>query len=400
MTSYIEPRTSLSASKIETEAASGGAIAPYFDLSARSDWWRGVAAGNDDFYCEYSQDVEGLPNSIAQLPFVLNVLPAVFLTDSVLVLDEIDARLLSSVNHIRDRFAAMYPELEWKGRIEAAKVVNNHIGYTRNTPVSLFSGGVDAVFTALANLAVEPALMTVWGADMFFNSSAGWNTASKANKAFADRFGLEYITAKSSFRTSISYAYVDAEFGKPVKDNWWHGFQHGAALIGIAGPVAYHRGTDKILLASDYAKTDPYVTRSGSETTVVQEINFGGVSSQVHDYNISRHGKVKFICNFAKLHNVDIPLRVCWQSSSGVNCGVCDKCMRTQFAIMAHGHDPERFGFALSVDQRAAITHAISTGAVKVQKAAFWKDIIADLRESKWKDDPLAKSVLEVFAPA
>ena len=49
------------------------------------------------FYAGYSQSLEGVPPSVAVVPFLCNTLPIAWLTDSDIVLDEIDKDFHDSI---------------------------------------------------------------------------------------------------------------------------------------------------------------------------------------------------------------------------------------------------------------------------------------------------------------
>jgi hypothetical protein len=66
----------------------------------------------------------------------------------------------------------------------------------------------------------------------------------------------------------------------------------------------------------------------------------------VHDgYEFNRQAKLHNITCYSKKNNIEIPLRVCWQSQGGNNCCSCEKCLRTIFGIYAEHSEPREFGF-------------------------------------------------------
>ena len=56
------------------------------------------------FHVEYSEDIEKVPVGIAIIPFVCNVLPIVWLTDSTLELPEIDNDFYRSIDKFKQGY--------------------------------------------------------------------------------------------------------------------------------------------------------------------------------------------------------------------------------------------------------------------------------------------------------
>ncbi|MBG6211973.1 hypothetical protein IWQ49_006672 [Labrenzia sp. EL_126] len=391
---FISVRSQHNGRKITTSFDMVGEWQDALDASKKSAWWKSVSGDQLEFFTEYFDDTFACDEAVANIPFVTNVAPLVFLCDADLHVDTIDEHFLQSLNFLRTSYARMYPHHKWSGRIHASNVVYNHIGSPHSNSIVLFSGGVDAVFTALANIAIEPTLVTVWGADIFFGANNGWEKTNQANQEFADRFGLEYVAIKSNFRTVLNYSWLDPKFGKPVRDNWWHAFQFGTALSGLTLPLALHRKSDTIYLASDYSYKDPRIL-SASDPTLVQEIRASGAFVKCHDYSASRQDKLQFICDFTRRYEVIVPLRVCWKSQAGENCGVCDKCMRTTFGILACDSDPADFTFDFSDEAHKKIIESIKSGTVS--RNVFWKEIVHKLRDSKFKSHVVVQELFSFF---
>lgn len=52
---------------------------------------------DNKFKVEYGESIENVPKSIAVIPFVSNVLPIIWLTDSKLEIDELDKNYYDSI---------------------------------------------------------------------------------------------------------------------------------------------------------------------------------------------------------------------------------------------------------------------------------------------------------------
>ena len=73
---------------------------------------------NDNtFWVYYSEDISDTPKSIAVIPFVCNVLPIIWLTDSNLIIDDVDANFYYNIPYIKNGYINMYPMFNFGGQI-------------------------------------------------------------------------------------------------------------------------------------------------------------------------------------------------------------------------------------------------------------------------------------------
>jgi hypothetical protein len=378
---------------VKCKVEAHGEFARALDVSSLSSWWKNQANGNTEAAITLPVNSLAAPPSIDIIPFIVNILPIAMIFDAEIQVDVIDEHFLACIPFIRRRLQSLYPELSLGGTVTSRRREYNHIGQPERGPVALFSGGVDAVFTALANRELEPTLLCVHGADVFFAPNNPWPHVERKVKEFASKVGLNSEFVRSTFRTSLNYAVLDPLLkGFGVKDNWWHALQFGLSLSAIAIPLAFRLRADHILLASDYSNKDSQVNRSGSDTALVQELRAAGILVRCHDFNVSRQQKVAFICDYAKTNRIEIPLRVCWKSSSGENCGICEKCLRTQFAILACGEEPEKFGFSADSSVQDLARQRIRSG--EIQMTPFWQDLKRDIYASSMRNHPLSQALL------
>ena len=64
---------------------------------------------------EYDADVSNCPTSLAVIPFICNVLPLIWLTNSELHVDEIDEDFYQSISGIKQGYSSMYQHFEFEG---------------------------------------------------------------------------------------------------------------------------------------------------------------------------------------------------------------------------------------------------------------------------------------------
>lgn len=80
-----------------------------------------------DFFAEYDPEVDlsSLDYSIVTLPFILNVLPIVWISGKHYTIDVMDETLYHALEKIREVFRRLYPHTAWDGILQPTSLVNN-----------------------------------------------------------------------------------------------------------------------------------------------------------------------------------------------------------------------------------------------------------------------------------
>ena len=341
-----------------------------------------------EFFANYFEDVSSVPDSIAVIPFLTNVLPIIWLTDSLLELDELDIDFYQCINNLRDAYAKMYPILGFNGYVKVNKLIDNKtLADTKQKVLTLFSGGLDAYSTLIAHRAENPHLLTVCGADVGLNDFDGWNMVKQQTYYTTKEFNLpEPFFIKSNFRCFLNVTKLDVLVSKS-NDGWWHGFQHGIGLLGLTAPIAYLHNIKLIYIASSFS--NGVKITCASDPTIDNMLEFCGTNI-IHDqYDCSRQKKIMLLSEYLKENQKHIFLRVCWKSHDGDNCCKCEKCYRTIFGLLAEGLNPEDFGFT-NYKQYLSGAEKLVSGFMKESPVLriCWRDIQERYNELQiYKDD-------------
>ena len=299
----------------------------------------------EQMFCEYDENIEGVSDSIAVIPFLANVLPFVWIMDAVVEVDEIDKDFFECLDAVRDGYRGMYPMLSWGGHLKANYIVdNNNQNVVKGTAAQLFSGGVDAYTTMFRHLDEKPDLITVWGADIKLKDIQGWERVSGHTKKVAEKYNLRARFIRSNFKSFLN----TKKLGNIIEKSggsWWADFQHGIGLLGLCAPFS---GDYRFLLiASSFSEEERGEYICASDPTIDNCFQCNGLKV-IHDgYEMDRQGKVRLLVE-KKNEGSDIDLRVCWESAGGRNCCRCEKCYRTILEIVSEGGDPNKMGFCWS----------------------------------------------------
>lgn len=325
--------------KITKVEVRGATVKYHYDLTGE---WKKYFC-QEEMEITYSIDIQNVPQSVLVVPFICNILPIVWLCDAEIHTEFIDKDFYNNVEKIKEGYRKMYPMLEFKGKI-VADVRENIPLENKRTVACFFSGGVDAYTTLIRHLEDKPALLTIWGADVKLTDEEGWRNVTSHIQNVAEEFGLEYIYVKSNFRQMIKEGLL-RELVKVSGEGWWHGFQHGIAIIAHAAPIAYAYGLKHVYIASSFPQKMAGRYTCASDPTIDNHVHYCKCDT-VHDgYEMDRQEKVRYLIAQNKRYDKDIKLRVCWKSTGGRNCCHCEKCYRTILEIVSEGGDPNEYGF-------------------------------------------------------
>ena len=309
---------------------------------------------SDEFWFE-CPDAGEVPESIAVIPAVANLLPFAWVFDCELRVDSIDKTFYEAVPDLKRGYENMACDLILNGSFSVNCVVDNHCDGENGSPLSLFSGGVDAWCTLARHSDEKPHLVTVWGADVDCENPSGRKKVDEHSASVSSGYGLSYSYVRSNFRNFINYRILDASPTMAACDyHWWYNLQHGIGIIGLAAPLAYACKAPRIYIASSNTEMDkPYVC--ASDPTIDNYFAVADCRAFHDGYELTRQDKVDTIVQYAKGVAARVSLRVCYHVQSGKNCCRCEKCARTILEILASGGNPREFGFTYTSLQFAVL---------------------------------------------
>ena len=344
---------------------------------------------NREFIIEYPENIEAVPDSIAAIPFVCNVIPITWLTNSKLIIPELDKSFYDCLSEVKKGYKAMYPESEFTGQLEVTRILDCNKKSNQNKAAMFYSGGLDSMDTLFRHLDEKPTLISIWGSDIKFDNVEGWNLVHTAIEEAAEHFDLEDRVIRSTFREFDNERQLSRDFSQQLQDNWWHGVKHGLALLGHVAPYAYLHELNTMYIASSNCKDDTNI-RCASNPLIDNYVRYANCKV-IHDgFEYSRQDKVRNILQFSERNQDFLPLHVCWKSQSGQNCCHCEKCYRTIVGILAEGGDPSKFGFydyKKYLDEMIPVLKKENVGLLSRQWIRIQKRVIENKRELKKSSD-------------
>lgn len=334
-------------------------------------------------FVEFDFDISKIPESILVLPFLANMLPIAWITNSVLWVKEVDRTFYKSQFLIKRGFEEMYQHYNFGGSFVPAKLVDN-IYSVENESLLLFSGGVDANTTFIRIFDTKPMLLNIYG---WFDESSEKNNVCDHDRldieSFAQRFNVRATFAKSNFGTLVDKDVFHKRYRKALGKEFWGGFQHGIAFISIASVVAYYYGIKNIYIAS--SNTFGFNKPWGSDPRIDSAFEFATVGRVFHDgYELSRQDKINVIVNFQKKLNEKYFIRVC--SFNDKNCRRCEKCFRTTVELIAEGADLECYDLSTDGDLlehwKKVFSETLYCFPVRFEDEYYWFETKEKMKEN------------------
>lgn len=294
------------------------------------------ALGGLDFtlWYRFSKNLAPYLSSDCGDPFVAAMLLTAMATGEVLEIDAaVSPQLLHSITQIQQIYCSWNEGLKKVNILPKKRYVPPQ-AKLHNTG-SFFSGGIDSFYTLIKNHNTSQQtgctkdkinqLILIRGFDIPIteNYDSLFDEALERTKLVAGKTGTEVTWCSSNFR----------EFSDLFAD--WRKLSHGAFLASVG--LALQGFFQKLYIASTYTYADLFPL--GSNPLIdplwsIESLTF------VHDgCEAKRLQKISYISRFpVALQN----LRVCYQTGMGnnskqLNCGRCEKCLRTMIGLHVCG---------------------------------------------------------------
>ncbi len=291
------------------------------------------------FFIEYDRPIENPVESINSIPFAAVMAPIAWATGAELILPELDKDYALSLERCTEHFKKWFSK-KWsfKTRLDA-HLVKNTFAPTRHA--MLFSGGLDSMTTYLHHKDKNPRLFTIFGADIPLSRQTFIESYKNKLKSFA-----------TSENTSIESIHTDVreiwnlDHLKPYSKNWYGEVAHGLLLSALVAPVAYD--SVKTLMLASCSHRAGCVYTCGSEKDLVRQIQWAGTGVVADNHHLSRAEKIlTYLKSQPKYYS---QLRVCWMQFESLNCGKCEKCLRTICELLINNIDPALCNFKMTTD--------------------------------------------------
>lgn len=353
---------------------------------------------NDHLYIEYDFVLAGIPNSILNIPFVLNMLMFSMFDGTELYVGHLDKVFYNAVPDILNGYRMLYGDKIKDVKIHCEHLEDNSYELSGKNVIA-FSGGVDATSAVASHIHENLVLSNIWGGDIRLNNPGRQQAHEAYFHELAKKYGYEVTVSKSNFR----FLYDPKKIPYKFEHFWWGAFGHSIAIIGVLVPIAYYKRAQFVYMGSAYHKNDHEAKhiQECNYAPIINSIRFASGCGQQCDTYLKRIQKIN---NIASAFNVNennrIKVLACWnqkrQIGVGGNCCHCEKCARTIMEITASGGNPVYFGYDVNTETYKFIkNHVIFSSNLPVE---IWEDIQAVFLKDKkkWKNDKRVNWIFKI----
>jgi hypothetical protein len=334
----------------------------------------------DRFWVDYGDiDLTNVPAHIALLPALGTVLPvaiAVGVSVTVPVLDPVFAAQARRIDgHLRGlyRHFAQTPLL-----LSGAPAEDTWKPAEPGRAGLLYSGGIDSTASLIRHREKVRALISVWGADVEVEDADLWAATENVTATAPAKQGTRRITARTNMRGILDQLRLDRTFDRGFSGtNWWGGAHHGLGLTTLVAPVARALDLGRVIIAASFS--EKYCLPWGSTPTLDNQVKWTGGAVEHDSYELDRQAKIaQFVAPFIRDGHV-LKLSVCYHVNRGgenVNCGHCEKCLRTASGLLAEDVDPKLAGMPVGEPQFDEWRRKMDAGQVDLGNVlSLWTDV-------------------------
>ncbi|GGQ40451.1 hypothetical protein [Couchioplanes azureus] len=291
-------------------------------------------------------DLDGVDPAVAVVPALGVVIPVALACGGSVHVPEVDAVFADGAAGIAKTLQAMYPHFPQQrfqltgARRPAASASDP------DRAAMLYSGGVDSVTTLLRHRPAVDCVVTVWGADVELGNAGLWDRLSAIVAAAPVRPGTRHVVARSNLREALDELRLNRDFDRGfASTNWWGAVQHGLALTSLVAPVAVRLGLGRVLVSSTHSAG--FRVPWGSNPELDNLVRWSGGRVEHDGFELERQDKLAHVVAPWLARGDKLALAVCYQldrDGTGVNCGRCEKCLRTISGLLAAHVDPHDAG--------------------------------------------------------
>lgn len=308
-----------------------------------------------DFFIEYDREIDADDPGMAMIPFLAAMVPICWASGADLELPCAEAAYLESLESVKAYFKKWFPRWEFNFQMRLTDP-GSPSAPVQDPPTlcgMLFSGGLDSLTTLIHHKEENPVLFTIFGADIPLKQTHFIQLCKSTidNLSLAHNLDVRYIN------TNVREIFDEKKL-EAYCDHWYGEVAHGILLSALLAPLS-HRFLKTLYIAScSHPESGNYAC--GSNSQILQNIRWGGMAASVDNRGMSRSEKVAAYlkdredwCRY---------LRVCWLQFNALNCGRCEKCLRTICDLLVNNVDPALCNFKINRNTLPALKKKMLTG--------------------------------------
>jgi hypothetical protein len=302
------------------------------------------------FHVSYGFSVEEIPESVLSIPVLGLIAPVAWTVGATVSAGGVDSKFLASLRKVGNIMQGMYPGISISTSIRCT-AIDTPWPSGGDRDCLLYTGGIDSTSSLIRNLGPKLALASIRGTpDLPLSDDRLWDRTERGLQPFLGSTGVERQVIETNALDVVNLGSLNAPLKSILSVGWWENLSHGLVLLSLCAPFTYVGKTRRMMIASSYSQSDsePWGSTPASDESVA----WGSVTT-VHDsFDLQRIEKIqRIIAPYMLQHPGLVQFRVCTGkrekrlASGTLNCGVCQKCVRTMLGLMYSGIDPAACGF-------------------------------------------------------
>ncbi|MCX7998422.1 MAG: hypothetical protein N3A69_05645 [Leptospiraceae bacterium] len=335
------------------------------------------------FYIEFEHEKVNLKydNPLLTVPAVSIVFPIALVSRSEIYVDFLDKNFLQSLKNLAQVIKKMYPAIPDEVLIHTDTL---NCKYLEVNSLAFYSGGLDSTHLLYTLANKKPYLATILGSDIKSKKDPIWketkNLAIKANRELNCRGNIFVYFDNPLDNYLLSLDFENKMYG----NDWWGGIQAGITIPTLVAPISENLNLGEIYIASGLPER--WLLPWSDRKEIYEQIKFGSAQVLSPDGGLTRLDKAKNLAYFILSKNYPkLPIRSCLNTGSlkhkQLNCGECEKCLRTSLELLIAKLEPNEFGFKKpTTEEIKAFLGIISkkSGFSEPQKLC-WQEITSEL---------------------
>ena len=334
----------------------------------------------DRFWVDYGDiDLTMVPPHIALLPALGTVLPVAIAVGVSVTIPALDPIFSAQARRIDEHLRSLYRHFSQTPLLLSGPPAEDTWKPAKpGGACLLYSGGIDSTTSLIRHREQVGALISVWGADVEVENADLWAASQSITATAPAKPGTRRITARTNMRAILDQLRLDRTFDRGFSNtNWWGGAHHGLGLTTLVAPVARALDLGRVIIASSH--WEEFYEPWGSSPTLDNQVKWTG-GAVLHDgHELNRQDKIaQFVAPFIKDGHA-LKLSVCYHVNRGgenVNCGNCEKCLRTASGLLAADVDPKLAGVPVGEPQFDEWRRKMDAGQIDLGTDRFyWTDV-------------------------
>jgi hypothetical protein len=295
---------------------------------------------NFHFYIAWENADSSVPINLTADPWIrLLIIHMMSIGGDFRINGKVSRSLLENITRLIDFHTSISPTIFHPVNIIPDELIDDSlVDFSSRDAILTFSGGLDASFTAyrhtqglagINNFNIKAALM-IHGADIFLDQPDFFDKAFDNSRRMLLDLGIsDFYRISTNFKQCLI----------PRLHEQWAMYTHMGCIIAIGN--IFSNTYPNILVGSALPYKDQRLDKSltaNSTPISLYSSNFFRVYGD--DFSVERCGKAKIVSNWEEGKK---RLRVCWKNmftfkdNIPMNCGVCEKCVRTSLNFLSCG---------------------------------------------------------------